>query len=94
MTKTELTRQLMDLSIAGYFNSEKFSKERLNKYISKLCRNDGDKLYMRIAMPDGWWLFKIVRYSATDWDYIIPNTRDEEQKLVAEFMPKVSRVRA
>ena len=38
MTKTELTRQLMDLAVAGYFNSEKFTKERLNKYIGKLCR--------------------------------------------------------
>lgn len=94
MTKLELTSQLMDLSIAGYFNGEKFNKERLNNYIGKMCRNDSDKLYMRIALPDGEWLFKIVRYSTGYWDYYIPDTRDEEQKLVAEFMPKVSRVRA
>ena len=94
MTKTELTSQLMDLSIAGYFNGEKFSLKRLNTYLGVLCRNDGDKLYMRIALPDGEWLFKIVRYSTGDWDYFIPDTRDEEQKLVAEFMPKVIRIRA
>lgn len=94
MTKSELTAQLMDLSIAGYFNGEKFSLKRLNTYLGALCRNDGDKLFMRIALPDGEWLFKIVRYSTGDWDYFIPGTRDEEQKLVAEFMPKVSRIRA
>lgn len=94
MTKTELVNQIYGLSVAGYFNGEKFSLKRLNTYLGALCRNDGDKLFMRIALPDGEWLFKIVRYSTGDWDYFIPDTRDEEQKLVAEFMPKISRVRA
>ena len=58
MTKLELTTQLMNLAVAGYFNGEKFSKERLNTYIGKMCRNNGDKLYMEIALPDGRWLFK------------------------------------
>lgn len=53
MTKLELTTQLMDLAVAGYFNSEKFSKSRLNNYISKMCRNAGDKLFMEISLPDG-----------------------------------------
>jgi len=88
MTKLELTTQLMNLAVAGYFNSEKFTKERLNNYISKMCRNTGDKLYMEISLPDGHWLFKITRYDAGDWDYYIPDTREQEAKLTAEFLGK------
>ena len=86
MTKAELVSQLMDLSVAGYFNGEKFSKERLNTYISKMCRNAGDKLYMEISLPDGRWLFKITRYADGDWDYYIPETREQEAKLTAELL--------
>jgi len=88
MTKAELVNQIYGLSVAGYFNSEKFTKERLNTYISKMCRNVGDKLYMEISLPDGRWLFKITHYAASDWDYFIPDTREQEAKLTAEFLRK------
>lgn len=88
MTKSELTTQLMDLAVAGYFNSEKFTKERLNNYISKMCRNTGDKLFMEISLPDGRWLFKITHYADGEWDYYIPDTREQEAKLTAGFLRK------
>lgn len=88
MTKLELTTQLMNLAVAGYFNSEKFTKERLNNYISKMCRNIGDKLYMEISLPDGRWLFKITQYTDGEWDYYIPDTREQEDKLTAELLRK------
>ena len=78
MTKLELTSQLMTLSVAGYFNGEKFSKSRINNYIGKMCRNAGDKLFMEIALPDGRWLFRITHYADGDWDYYIPDTRAQE----------------
>lgn len=88
MTKLELTSQLMNLAVAGYFNSEKFSKSRLNNYIGKMCRNVGDKLFMEISLPDGRWLFKITHYADREWDYYIPDTREQETKLTAEFLRK------
>ena len=88
MTKLELTTQLMDLAVAGYFNGENFSNARLTNYIGKMCRNVGDKLYMQIALPDGGWLFKIVRYADGEWDYILPDTREQEQRIIAELLNK------
>ena len=88
MTKLELTTQLIDLAVAGYFNGEKFSKARLTNYIGKMCRNVGDKLYMQIALPDGEWFFKIVRYADGEWDYILPDTREQEQRIIAELLNK------
>ena len=86
MTKTELTIQLMNLAVNNTFNAERFSMKRLNTYISKMCRNIGDKLYMEISLPDGRWLFKITHYADKDWDYYIPDTREQEAKLTAEFL--------
>ena len=88
MTKLELTTQLMNLAVAGYFNGEKFNKERLNNYIGKMCRNNGDKLFMEIALPDGRWLFKITHCADGDWDYYIPETREQEAKLTAELLKR------
>ena len=88
MTKLELTSQLMNLAVAGYFNGEKFSKARLNNYIGKMCRNVGDKLFMEISLPDGRWLFKITHCADGDWDYYIPDTREQENKLTAELLRK------
>ena len=53
-----------------------------------MCRNVGDKLFMEISQPDGRWLFKITHYSDGEWDYYIPDTREQEYKLTAEFLRK------
>lgn len=86
MTKTELVNQIYSLSVAGYFNGEKFTKARLNTYISKLCHNVGDSLIMNIALPDGRWYFKIVHYDQGAWDYFIPATRGTEQHIIEELV--------
>ena len=88
MTKLELTTQLRNLSVDGYFNGEKFTKERFNTYIGKMCRNVGDKLFMEISLPDGRWLFRITHCGDGEWDYYIPNTREQEAKLTAELLRK------
>lgn len=88
MTKTELTAQLMNLAVNNTFNAGRFSMKRLNTYISKMCRNVGDKLYMEISLPDGCWLFSITQYADGEWDYYIPDTREQETKLTAELLRK------
>jgi len=82
MTKLELVNQLTDLAIDNRFNAEKFSKKRLHTYISKMCRNIGDSLVMNISLPDGDWYFRINRYSATEYDYEIPETREQETRII------------
>lgn len=88
MTKLEVINQLADLSVNNIFNGERFSKQRLNTYISKMCRNIGDSLVMNISLPDGDWYFRINRYSAGGYDYYIPETREQEMRIVEELMNK------
>ena len=84
MTIREITNQLYNLSVGGFFNKEKFTEERLHKYISNMFRT-GNKLVMQIALPDGWWFFIINKFAETPdgYDYIIPDNRQQESKVKA-----------
>ena len=87
MTKAELVNQLFDLSVAGYFNGEQFTKTRLNAYITNMFKS-GQRLVMNIALPDGRWYFYIDKYSDNEYDYFIPDTREQEQKILDFFKSK------
>ena len=80
MSIREITNQLYDLSVGGYFNGEKFTKTRLNTYITNMFKT-GNKLIMQIALPDGWWFFKINKFANGEYDYTIPDTREQEQRI-------------
>lgn len=83
MTINEVTEQLYDLAIAGYFNGEKFTKARLKKYITSMFKDGSKKLVMNIALPDGRWFFHITQYSPNEFDYYIPDTREAEKRVMA-----------
>ena len=87
MNIKELTNQLFDLSVAGYFNGEKFTKTRLNTYITNMFKS-GQWLVMNIALPDGRWYFYIDKYNDNEYGYFIPNTREQEQKILDVFKSK------
>ena len=80
MSIKEITTQLYDLSIAGYFNREKFTKARLETYINTMLRT-GDSLIMEVALPDGWWLCEVQKVNGAGYDYYIPDTREQETAL-------------
>lgn len=84
MTIRYIASQLHDISVAGYFNGEKFSKAELEHYIRNMLRTS-NTVVMEIALPDGRWFFKVDRYSDTadGYDYIIPDTREQEGRIIA-----------
>ena len=86
MTLSTISNQLFDLSIGGHFNGEKFSRQELANYISNMFRT-GTRLIGEICLPDGRWFFKITKFAdrADGFDYIIPTTRDEEERIKAEL---------
>lgn len=81
MTKQDIINQLYDLSVAGYFNGEKFTKSCLDKYISNMLKTS-DRLIMNISLPDGRWYFQIRRFDDNEYDYYIPDNREQEQKII------------
>ena len=38
---------------------------------------------MQIALPDGRWFFKLNKFAKNEYDYTIPDTRTQEQKIKA-----------
>ena len=90
MTIHQLSTQLHNLSVAGYFNGEKFTKRQLENYIAGAFRpgtslKAGNRLVMEIALPDGRWYFTVNRFSQEPdgFDYTIPDDRDQEARILA-----------
>ncbi len=85
MTIHEISNQLHNLSVAGYFNGEKFTKRELEHVIAQSFRPEvqlkaGNRLVMEIALRDGRWLFTVNKYAdrPDGYDYTIPDTREQE----------------
>jgi len=92
MTIHEVTSQLWKLSVKGQFNGEKFTFSQFEKLVSNYFRKGthlklGNRVVMEIMLPDGSWFFQIVRYNdrPDGFDYIIPDTRDQEKRLLDEL---------
>lgn len=88
MTIKEITNQLYDLSVAGYFNGEKFTKQRLYNQIKSLFRGTTRKIadhpvvVQQISLYDGCWFFYIIEYAKGEFDYFIPDTREQEKRVI------------
>ena len=93
MTLHDLSSQLFELSVSGYFNGEKFTRRELEHYLQSLFRPGtslklGNRAVMEIALPDGRWHFSVIRWadSPDGFDYCIPDTREQEAQLLAELL--------
>lgn len=51
-----------------------------------VCGEDGQFIYEH-SLPDGRWFCKIIRHG-TYFDYIVPDTREQEEKIIAELFQK------
>ena len=90
MTKKDVINQLYSLSDT-YNGISGVPKNWLRRHIYDMTREDlsnHSKLYMTITLPDGEWLFKIEEYAPGEWDYYIPETREQESHLWDELLNK------
>lgn len=84
MTKSEVLKQVYDLSVNGNFNHEEhwpFSK--FKSYVTEKINSKKSKhVVMEIELPDGWWYLRISQLKEGIWDYYIPDTREQNDELV------------
>lgn len=86
MTLTEVTNQIYDLTIAGYINGEKFTKKLFNRNMHHFFNDCGfTKWIIEVSLPDGRWLCKISKLANGEYDYFLPETRKQEERLYAEL---------
>lgn len=90
MTLNNVIDQLYDLSVAGFFNREKYTKAELKTYIHSFFRPEiHTKVFtMEIALPDGWWHFEIHQDPRWGYDYIIPETREQEALVIQHLLQR------
>lgn len=84
MTLTEVTNQIYDLTIAGYINGEKFTRKQFKEAVKHWFLT-GKKFIIEVSLPDGRWLCKIIKLSNDEWDYFLPETRKQEERLYSEL---------
>ena len=85
MTLTTAINSVFSLSVAGYFNGEKFAKSEFSSYVAGMFRNAdrlavSGTLFLEIALPDGRWLMTINKVPG-GYDYYIPDNREQEVRL-------------
>lgn len=92
MTLTELTNQIFSLTIANYINGEKFTKAEFKRNIHHFFEEINFERYIiEVCLPDGRWLCKITMYAKGEYDYYLPDTREQEDRLWAELGVKSPR---
>lgn len=88
MTITNISTQLYDLATGHYINDVKFtSAKELRTVLSMWLYKEDASFIFQIALPDGKWMAKVIR-KGSYFDYYIPDTREQEEKLWKELLNK------
>lgn len=95
MTLSQVTHQIYRLSVNGTINGEHFTYSRFYNMINAMFSTPNATRYIgQIALPDGEWWFKIVRYATYpgdchEYDYTIPDTPEQSERIRQELLGSV-----
>lgn len=88
MTITNISAQLYDLATGHYINDVKFtSSTELMSVLKMWLHKEESSFIFQIALPDGKWMAKAIR-KGSYFDYYIPDTREQEERLWKELLSK------
>lgn len=85
MTLLEVSNQLYDLSLDGFFNHQKVTRDWVYDVLNtSLVRAGGNakKHVLEIALPDGWWFATVYKFSNGEYDYSIPDTKEDNKAVL------------
>lgn len=88
MTLNEVSKQIRSIAVDGNINGERRTISWVKTYLTKMVGDRNRKtVIMSILLPDGEWLFT-ANYDGGMWDYYIPDTREQEDRLYRMFTRK------
>ena len=92
MTLKEACTRVHKLALAGYINGEKFTADRFYRQTASLFqdREAPCQVWFTIAQPDGWWYSTINQYRKGEFDWTIPESREQEARIKDALMAQVS----
>lgn len=92
MTLHEVTSYLFNTSLGHFINGEKFTRNELQTYIKRMTRPEVHKtMIIEVCLPDGRWLAEVTQFAPEEYDWYIPETREQEQRLWDRLTGKAGR---
>lgn len=86
MTLIQMSDHVYKFSKGHVLNGQKNSKDNFRYWFSHMF--DGNKeVLFSMAFADGEW-YCIAQHNAHGYDYFVPDTREQETRLVKEFHKK------
>lgn len=92
MTIHEVASQIYHLTLGGFVNGEKFTKRELERVLRiwlKDAQNNTipNTVVVELCLPDGRWLSTVTKFAdrPDGFDYWIPDTRDQEFRLMEQL---------
>lgn len=90
MTFNEIVHQIYNLPkpLPCYINGVQFKSENeLRTAFKAWLRKQDDQFIYEQCLPDGRWFCKITK-SGNFYDYYVPDTRAQENRLISELFQK------
>ena len=85
MTLNEVLTQIHDLS-DGRINGMRYPKKRFFKNFHHFFEDCGfEKFIISVRLPDGEWNCKIYKLPDGEYDYFLPDTREQDDDLWREL---------
>lgn len=85
MTLNQMSDHIYKYSKGHILNGQKNSKENFRFWFKRMfC--DNEMVLFSMELPDGEWLCKAVRTPANEYDYMVPDTREEEYRFFKEWL--------
>ena len=95
MTLHEVSSQIFNLTLGGFVNDEKFTKRELEHVFNMWMRDPSHNKVpnthlIQLCLRDGKWFSTIYKFAdrPDGYDYYIPDTREEESRLLDKFFSK------
>ena len=93
MTKQEMLKQVFELAIPAkkgkrYIctKTNGYSFNQFKEHVDKMGLSEYGSCLVNIFLPDGEWTVLLYRYAPHQWDYVLPETREQERQLVERFI--------
>ena len=87
MTHADLVNHIFMLS-DGHVNGETMTKREVAQATAAWLRTPGTSYYATLALADGEWLTRLDRLADGGYDYLLPDTREQESRLWAALLAK------
>ena len=86
MTLAEMAKAVYKHSVGHVLNGQKMKEADMHYWFKRML-NGKKSVVFTMQFPDGEWLCEAVH---EDWgyDYIVPDTREEEAKILQKFLQK------